>query len=86
MEDTPGSNAVVLENVPDDMHKKYLVLLLDSISGYSEGNHYLEFIPESNSAVVTFNDPSGMSLTCDVMAGISTYRTTRLSVTTFFSL
>lgn len=66
LEDTPWSNVVVLENVPDDMTDDFLTLLVESFCGHSEVEHSLELISESNAAVVTFKDPSGMSLTCNV--------------------
>ncbi|MCI4387957.1 hypothetical protein PGIGA_G00080100 [Pangasianodon gigas] len=51
------SSAVVLENVPENITQEHLMLLVDSIGGHSEDEYSLELIPESNTAVVTFNDP-----------------------------
>lgn len=66
LEDTSWSGAVVLENVPEDIKQEYLTLLIDSVCNYSGDEYSLEIIPESSTAVVTFNDPRGMSLTCNV--------------------
>ncbi|MCJ8742185.1 hypothetical protein PDJAM_G00079280 [Pangasius djambal] len=57
LEDTPWSSAVVLENVPENINQEHLMLLVDSIGGHSEDEYSLELIPESDTAVVTFNDP-----------------------------
>ncbi|KAK3549858.1 hypothetical protein QTP86_015477 [Hemibagrus guttatus] len=57
LEDTPWSSAVVLENVPEDMNEDFLMLLVESLSGYSEAELSLELISESNAAVVTFKEP-----------------------------
>lgn len=66
LEDTPWSSAVVLQNVPDDLNREHLLLLVDSIGSHSEDDYSLELIPDLSTAVVTFNDPSGMSLTYNV--------------------
>lgn len=66
LEDTKWCCAVVLENVPEDINQEYLSLLVGSIGNHSEDEYSLELIPESSTAVSTFNDPSGMSLTCSV--------------------
>lgn len=63
LEDTPRSSAVVLENVPENLNQEYLMLLVGNIISHSEDEYSLELIPESNTVVVTFNDPRGMSLT-----------------------
>lgn len=60
LEDAPWSNGVVLENVSEKSGKDFLTLLVDTISGHPEEEHSLELIPESNAAVVTFNDPSAV--------------------------
>ncbi|KAF5893659.1 poly [ADP-ribose] polymerase 14-like isoform X1, partial [Clarias magur] len=57
--DAPWSSAVVLENLPENTNKDYLMLLVESVCGDSE-DYSLEFIPESNTAVVTFNDPNAV--------------------------
>lgn len=54
------SIAVLLENVPDNMSRDLLLMLLEHVSGLDEGNYSLEIIWETNSAVVTFNSQSGM--------------------------
>lgn len=59
LEDAPWSSAVVLENLPENTNKDYVMLLVESVCGDSE-EYSLELIPESNTAVVTFNDPNGM--------------------------
>ncbi|KAI5099590.1 poly [ADP-ribose] polymerase 14 isoform X2, partial [Silurus meridionalis] len=56
LEDTSWSCAAVLENVPENLSKEYLMLLVDSIGSCSEDECSLELIPESNAAVVTFSD------------------------------
>ncbi|XP_017345057.1 protein mono-ADP-ribosyltransferase PARP14 [Ictalurus punctatus] len=56
LEDTPQSSAVVIEKVPDHLSREFLMFLVDSICGASEDKYSLELIPESNTAVVTFND------------------------------
>ncbi|TSV15231.1 Poly [ADP-ribose] polymerase 14 [Bagarius yarrelli] len=57
---TPWSKSVVLENVSENVGKDFLTLLVETISGHSEEEYSLEFIAESNAAVVTFNDPSAV--------------------------
>ncbi|KAL6472153.1 hypothetical protein MHYP_G00183410 [Metynnis hypsauchen] len=54
----PQSSAVVLENLPDDLSREVLVLLIENISGVSDEEFFLELIRGSNVAVVTFNDPN----------------------------
>ncbi|XP_060765229.1 protein mono-ADP-ribosyltransferase PARP14-like isoform X2 [Neoarius graeffei] len=62
LEDTPRSSAVVLENVPENLNQEYLMLLVDSIISHSEDEYSLELIPESNTVVVTFNDPRAVQM------------------------
>ncbi|XP_053501931.1 protein mono-ADP-ribosyltransferase PARP14-like [Ictalurus furcatus] len=52
------SKAVVLEKMPENFTREVLMILVDSICGLSDNEYFLELIPESNTAVVTFNDPS----------------------------
>lgn len=66
LEDTPQSSAVVIEKVPDHLSREFLMFLVDSICGASEDKYSLELIPESNTAVVTFNDAKGLSCTRSV--------------------
>lgn len=49
----------MLENVPDDMSRDVLMMLLENISGSDENSYSLEIIWEFNRAVVTFNKPEG---------------------------
>ncbi|XP_017345055.1 protein mono-ADP-ribosyltransferase PARP14 isoform X2 [Ictalurus punctatus] len=60
LEDTKWCSAVVLENVPEDINQEYLSLLVGSIGNHSEDEYSLELIPESSTAVSTFNDPSAV--------------------------
>lgn len=61
LDDSPSVSAVVLENIPEHVNLDYLALLVDSCCNLSEDKYSLEFIPELNTAVMTFNEPSGMS-------------------------
>ncbi|XP_047660503.1 protein mono-ADP-ribosyltransferase PARP14 isoform X2 [Tachysurus fulvidraco] len=60
VEDTSWSNAVVLENVPENVSEEFLVLLVANFTNQPEEEWSIEFISESNAAVVTFNDPSAI--------------------------
>ncbi|XP_047660504.1 protein mono-ADP-ribosyltransferase PARP14-like [Tachysurus fulvidraco] len=60
LEDTSWSSAVVLENVPEGMSEEFLVLLVAYSTSQPEEEWSVEFISESNAAVVTFNDPSAV--------------------------
>lgn len=53
------SVAVVLENVTDNMSREILSILVENISGLDDNSFSLEIIWESDSAVVTFNNPAG---------------------------
>uniref|UniRef100_A0A3P9H6L6 Poly [ADP-ribose] polymerase n=1 Tax=Oryzias latipes TaxID=8090 RepID=A0A3P9H6L6_ORYLA len=52
--------AVVLENVSEETSRDVLMMLVENISGVEEEDFSLEIHLESNSAVVTFNNPTGM--------------------------
>ncbi|KAM4615976.1 protein mono-ADP-ribosyltransferase PARP14-like isoform 2-T2 [Polymixia lowei] len=54
------SLSVVLDNVPGDMPRDLLSMLVENISGLKENGYGLEVIWETRRAVVTFNSP------CDV--------------------
>ncbi|XP_060751201.1 protein mono-ADP-ribosyltransferase PARP14 isoform X1 [Tachysurus vachellii] len=60
LEDTSWSSAVVLENVPEDVSEEFLVLFVGTFTSQPEEEWSIEFISESNAAVVTFNDPSAV--------------------------
>ncbi|XP_062870054.1 protein mono-ADP-ribosyltransferase PARP14-like isoform X2 [Trichomycterus rosablanca] len=60
--DPPKPSAVVLENLPDHFTREYLLLFVENITDVSEENCFLEFIPESNTAVITFNDPNDVEM------------------------
>ncbi|XP_026198204.1 protein mono-ADP-ribosyltransferase PARP14-like isoform X2 [Anabas testudineus] len=59
-EDSESSQsvAVVLENVTDNMSREILSILVENISGLDDNSFSLEIIWESDSAVVTFNNPA----------------------------
>ncbi|XP_054895199.1 protein mono-ADP-ribosyltransferase PARP14-like isoform X2 [Poeciliopsis prolifica] len=50
--------AVVLENIPENLSKDYLQMLVETISGLEESDFSLEVIWESNMAVVNFSVPT----------------------------
>ncbi|KAL1266727.1 hypothetical protein QQF64_002402 [Cirrhinus molitorella] len=52
------SSAVVLENLPDDINKDVLILLVENISRLYENDFSIELIPELRNAVVTFKNPN----------------------------
>ncbi|XP_051973987.1 protein mono-ADP-ribosyltransferase PARP14-like isoform X2 [Xyrauchen texanus] len=58
VEDPHESSAVVLENVPDDAKKNFLALFVENVSNIPEKDFSIELIPELNTAVATFNNPS----------------------------
>ncbi|GAA6082690.1 protein mono-ADP-ribosyltransferase PARP14 isoform X2 [Tachysurus ichikawai] len=60
LEDASWSSAVVLENVPEDVNEEFLMLLVANFTSQPEEEWSIEFISESNAAVVTFNDPSAV--------------------------
>lgn len=51
---------VVLENVSDEANKNILALLVENVSSVPENDFSMELIPELNTAVVTFNNPSAV--------------------------
>lgn len=53
------SVAVLLENVPDNISRDLLSMLVKNILGLDESCYSVEIIRESNRAVVTFNNPAG---------------------------
>ncbi|XP_062864237.1 protein mono-ADP-ribosyltransferase PARP14-like [Trichomycterus rosablanca] len=58
----PKPSAVVLENLPVHFSREYLLLFVENLTDVSEENIILEFIPESNTAVITFNDPNAAEM------------------------
>lgn len=53
------TNAVVLENLPEDVKQDILTLLVENISCLSENDFSMELIPGLRKAVVNFKNPSG---------------------------
>ena len=62
VEDTYRPNAVVVENIAEDMTRDHLGLIVENITGISEDDYSMELIYESCVAVVTFTHPDGMYL------------------------
>ncbi|XP_043106140.1 protein mono-ADP-ribosyltransferase PARP14 [Puntigrus tetrazona] len=52
------SDAVVLENLPDDFSQDVLTLLVENIANLCENDFSMELIPELQKAVVIFKNPS----------------------------
>lgn len=52
-EETYQPKAVVVENIPEDMTRDHLGLIVESIAGVSEDDYLMEIIYESCVAVVT---------------------------------
>ncbi|XP_042563338.1 protein mono-ADP-ribosyltransferase PARP14-like [Clupea harengus] len=57
VEDSYRPNAVVVENIAEDMTRELLGLIVDNITGISEDDYSMELIYESCVAVVTFTHP-----------------------------
>ena len=62
VEDSYRPNAVVVENIAEDMTRELLGLIVENITGISEDDYSMELIYESCVAVVTFTHPDGMYL------------------------
>ncbi|XP_062393412.1 LOW QUALITY PROTEIN: protein mono-ADP-ribosyltransferase PARP14-like [Sardina pilchardus] len=54
VEETCKVNVVAVENIPEDMTREVLGLIVENISGVSEDDYSMEMIYESHAAVVTF--------------------------------
>ncbi|XP_041947801.1 protein mono-ADP-ribosyltransferase PARP14-like isoform X3 [Alosa sapidissima] len=52
--------AVVVENIPEDMTRDILGLIVENITGVSEDEYTMELIYESQLAVVTFTNPDNV--------------------------
>ncbi|XP_076130779.1 protein mono-ADP-ribosyltransferase PARP14-like isoform X2 [Alosa pseudoharengus] len=52
--------AVVVENIPEDMTRDLLGLIVENITGVSEDEYTMELIYESQLAVVTFTNPDNV--------------------------
>lgn len=53
------SDAVVLENMPDNMSIEMLSMLVENTLVLDESSYSLEILWESSRTVVTFNNPTG---------------------------
>ncbi|KAA0703895.1 Poly [ADP-ribose] polymerase 14 [Triplophysa tibetana] len=51
---------VALENLSDELSKNVLALLVENVSGVPEKDFSMELIPELNTAILTFKNPSAV--------------------------